>query len=159
MTCERRVLRIPLVLLSSLLLFGGCQSGPQNMRERFSPLPPRLKTLEADARTTFFAAQLAFKRLDFDLTRTSVTGYRVEATRRVDPSQVDADTRQLQAYLGAEDVGRNKCEVSLRLIAAPEGRGFAGSGEVALHEHELYEKFFAVLQQVLAEQVESGASQ
>lgn len=137
--------------MSSLLLLAGCGSSPQNLRVQFPAVPPKLQVVEADARSAFFAAQLAFKRLDFDLTRTSVTGYRVEAARGGDADRAFADSRRFEAYLGVEEVGRNRSEVSLRLIAVVEGRGLAGSTEVALPEHEFYGRYFSVLQEVLAE--------
>lgn len=157
MTDELRALRIAFVLWTSLLLLAGCGSMPQNMRERFPPVPPRVETFEADARTTFSAAQLAFKRLDFNLTRTSLTGFRVEASKAVNPSVASRDSRRLHAYLGVEDARPNECEVSLRLITVPGGRGLGASSQLALREHDLYAKYFAVLQDVLAEHRAAGA--
>ena len=147
-----RTLRLESLVLIFALLLAGCESMPQNMRERFSPVPPKVATFEADARTTFFAAQLAFKRLDFNLTRTALGGHRIEAASRINTSAAFQDSRQLLAYVSIEDVGTSQCEVSLRLIEAIEGRGLGGASELALREHGFYETYFAVLKQVLEEQ-------
>lgn len=146
-------MRHHVVLLSfGLLLLAGCESLPQNMRERFAPVPPQVETYEADARSVFFAAQLAFKRLDFNLTRTSLSGHRVEAASRINTSVAFQDSRQLLAYVAIEDVGPGQSEVSLRLIEALEGRGLGGASELPLREHGFYGTYFSVLKQVLEEQ-------
>lgn len=147
------------VLLSLMLLLVGCESLPQNMRERFAPVPPRLATFDADARSVYFAAQIAFKRLDYTLVRSSISGFRIEAASRINSSAAFQDSRQLVAYLAIEDIGPAQSEVSMRLVEQLEGRGIGGSSELALREHGFYETYFAVLKQVLEEQARAGVVQ
>ena len=156
--------RFPLfwcTVFAALVALSGCESTPSfgnRVRDRFATVQPKVQTFEADARTVYFAAQTAFKRLDYTLTRTNLSGYRVEAASRINTSVAFRDSRQLIASLGVSEVGPNQAEVSLRLVEQLEGQGLGGASELALKEHGFYETFFMVLQRVLQEQAAPGAA-
>lgn len=140
------------VLFALAGLFAGCESLESRVRDRFAEVPPKTQTFDGDARTVYYAAQAAFKRLDFNLTRSSVAALRVEAASRINTSRAFADSRQLVAQVTVAAVGPNQAEVSMHLTEQVEAQGLGGPNERPLREHGFYETYFAVLQQVLAEQ-------
>jgi hypothetical protein len=141
-----------LFLLLSFASLAGCATFPERMRDRFSTVPPQTEVFDADARVAYFAAQQAFKRLDFNLTRSSHAGYEVEAASRINRSAVFRDSRQLIARVEVVSLGPERCEVSVWLKEQMEADQLGGPSELALREHGFFSTYFAVLQQVLAEQ-------
>ncbi|MBI2514475.1 MAG: hypothetical protein HYV96_21075 [Opitutae bacterium] len=141
-----------LLSLVSLAFLAGCESLESRVRDRFSEVPPKTQTFDGDTRAVYFAVQAAFKRLDFNLTRSSIGDLRVEAASRINTSRAFADSRQLVAQVTVAAVGPAQSEVSLRLTEQVEAQGLGGSNERPLREHGFYETYFAVLQQMLAEQ-------
>ncbi len=133
-------------------LLAGCESLESRVRDRFTEVPPKTQTIEGESRAVYYAVQAAFKRLDFNLTRSSVTDLRVEAASRINTSVAFADSRQLVAQVTITSVGPAESEVSMRLTEQVEAQGLGGPNERSLREHGFYETYFAVLQQVLAEQ-------
>jgi hypothetical protein len=133
-------------------LFAGCDSIGERVRDRFADVPPKTLTVTGDSRAVYYAVQAAFKRLDFNLTRSSLGDLRVEAASRINTSRAFADSRQLIAHVDLAVVGSDQCEVSMRLAEQVEAEGLGGPNERALREHGFYATYFAVLQQVLAEQ-------
>lgn len=143
-------LAIVFVALVGLLV--GCESLESRVRDRFSEVPPKTQTFDGDTRAVYYAVQAAFKRLDFNLTRSSITDLRVEAASRINTSRAFADSRQLIAQVTIASVGPAQSEVGMRLTEQVEAQGLGGPNERPLREHGFYETYFAVLQQVLAEQ-------
>jgi hypothetical protein len=143
---------LAVVLVALLAFLAGCESLESRVRDRFTDVPPKTQTFEGDTRTVYFAVQAAFKRLDFNLTRSSVTELRVEAASRINTSVAFADSRQLVAHVTIASVGPAQSEVSMRLTEQVEAQGLGGPNERPLREHGFYETYFTVLQQVLAEQ-------
>ncbi|MBX3735618.1 MAG: hypothetical protein KF715_02925 [Candidatus Didemnitutus sp.] len=143
---------LALVLVAFLGLLAGCESLESRVRDRFAEVPPKTQVVDGEARAVYAAVQAAFKRLDFNLTRSSITDLRVEAASRINTSVAFADSRQLVAQVTIADVGPAQSEVSMRLTEQVEAQGLGGPTERALREHGFYETYFAVLQQVLAEQ-------
>lgn len=143
---------LALVLFALLGLLAGCESLESRVRDRFADLPPKTQVVDGESRAVYYAAQAAFKRLDFNLTRSSVADLRVEAASRINTSVAFADSRQLVAQLTIASVGPAQSEVSMRLTEQVEAQGLGGPNERPLREHGFYETYFAVLQQVLAEQ-------
>jgi hypothetical protein len=142
--------------LVSLAFLAGCESLGSRVRDRFAEVPPKTQTVDGESRAVYYAAQTAFKRLDFNLTRSSIGELRVEAASRINTSVAFADSRQLIAQVTIASVGPAQSEVSMRLTEQVEAQGLGGPNERALREHGFYETYFAVLQQVLAER--KGAS-
>lgn len=138
-------------------LLTSCESLQTRVRDRFSEVSPKTQTFDGDTRAVYLAVQAAFKRLDFNLTRSSVSDLRVEAASRINTSHAFADSRQLVAQVTIASVGPAQSEVSMRLSEQVEAQGLGGPSERALREHGFYETYFAVLQQVLAEQKASSA--
>lgn len=141
------------------LLLAGCESTSlgDRLRERFSAVPAKAHVYEGDTRAVYFAAQATFKRLDFVLTRSSVSDLRIEAASRINTSTVFRDSRQIVAAVEIASVGPNSTEVSLRLLEAMEAPGLGGANELPLREHGFYETYFAYLRQTLAEEAAAGA--
>lgn len=144
-----------------LLFLAACESTSpsfgERVRDRFAAIAPKVYGFDVDARTVYFAAQQAFKRLDYTLTRTNLSGYRIEAASRINTSVAFRDSRQLIASVTIAEVGPNQAELSMRLVEQLEGQGLGGASELALKEHGFYETYLSVLQQVLAEQKDAPA--
>lgn len=134
-----------------MFLLSGCEttSFKDRLRERFSAAQPQVETCEAEARDVYYAAQVAFKRLDYTLLSSDVGALSIEAASRIDRSVVFRDSRQLIAWVEIASVGPAKSEVSLRLREQLEGDGLGGPSEIALREHGFYQTYFSVLKQVL----------
>ncbi len=143
---------LALVLFALLGLLAGCESLESRVRDRFADVPPKTQVVDGESRAVYYAAQAAFKRLDFNLTRSSVANLRVEAASRINTSVAFADARQLVAQVTIASVGPAQSEVSMRLTEQVEAQGLGGPNERPLREHGFYETYFAVLQQVLVEQ-------
>lgn len=150
------------VALPVLLLLAGCESTDsfaERVRNRFSAVPPQVQVFDGDTRTVYFAAQLAFKRLDYTLVRSNIGSLRVEAASRINTSAAFRDARQLLAEVDIAQVGPTQSEVSLRLTEAMEGQGLGAANELPLRDHGFYGTYFAVLEQVLREQAEAAKAQ
>lgn len=145
------------LLLLSVAFFTGCESIESRVRDRFGDVPPKTQTFDGDTRAVYYAVQAAFKRLDFNLTRSSVSDLRVEAASRINTSVAFADARQLVAQVTIASVGPAQSEVSMRLTEQVEAQGLGGPNERPLREHGFYATYFAVLQQVLVEQKATAA--
>lgn len=148
---------LALVLFALVGLLAGCESLESRVRDRFAAVPPKTEVVDGDSRAVYVAVQAAFKRLDFNLTRSSVTDLRVEAASRINTSMAFADSRQLVAQVTVAPAGPAQSEVSMRLAGQVEAQGLGGPSERPLREHGFYETYFAVLQQVLAEQKSAPA--
>jgi hypothetical protein len=137
-------------LISSLLLcfaFAGCESVSERVRERFADVPPQVRLYQTDVKTAYHAAQIAFRRLDFNLTR-SFPGH-VEASSRINRSEAFNDARQLVALVKVRDAGPGQVEVSLALTEQVENASLGGPSEQPLREHGFYDTYFATVQTVL----------
>ncbi len=139
------------LLFLSLLLLSGCDSMSDSVRERFSPVPPKVRQFDGDLRTVFTAAQIAFKRLDCVLTDSSGAPSHLEASSRIIRSETMRDSRQLVMTLHLHDVGAGKVEVEALVSLQVENNTLGGSSAQNQREHGFYETFFTTLQQVLQE--------
>lgn len=152
--CRMNLLKssLAIVFVALVGLLAGCESLESRVRDRFADVPPKTQTFDGESRAVYYAVQAAFKRLDFNLTRSSVTDLSVEAASRINTSVAFADSRQLVAQVTIAAVGPAQSEVSMRLTEQVEAQGLGGPNERSLREHGFYETYFAVLQKVLAEQ-------
>lgn len=137
------------LIFLSLLLLGGCESVSENMRDRFGPVPPKVRQFDGDLRTVFTAAQLAFKRLDFVLTDSSGAPAHLEASSRIITSESLGDSRQLVVTLRLHEVGAGKTEVEALVALQVENDSLGGVSSQNKREHGFYDNFFATLQEVL----------
>ena len=153
--------RLAFALTFAVMLLAGCESESfsDRVRNRFGAVPPKVQMFDGDTRTVYFAAQLAFKRLDYNLLRSSVADLRIEAASRINTSVAFRDSRQLIALIEIAQVGPSQSEVSMRLTEQMEGQGLGGANELPLREHGFYSTYYAVLEQVLREQAEAAKAQ
>lgn len=133
-----------LVILLSLLL-AGCESIPDS----FATVPPHVQVVDGSPEQVYFAAQQAFKRLDFVLTR-SVRG-RVEAASRIRTSETFGDSKQLVANLEIHEAEAGKSTVELWVTEETASQSIGGTRKQPLRENGFFALYFAMLQQVLKE--------
>ena len=139
---------LPSLLLFSLLL-AGCESVPAAVRERFSPVPPKVRTFAGDLRSVCTAAQLVFKQLDCALTDSSGAPSRLEASSRIHTSETLGDSRQLVINLHLREVAKGRTEVMMLVSLQVENASLGGPSAQDLREHGFYDIFFTSLQQAL----------
>lgn len=142
------------------LFLAGCESTSfsDRVRDRFREAPPKMQTVDGEPRAVYFAAQKAFKQLDYNLVRSNLSNLRIEAASRINTSTVFRDSRQLIAFVEITQSGPATCDVAMRLVEQMEAPGLGGANELPLKEHGFYETYFAVLQQVLREEAAAGAA-
>lgn len=144
-----------LFLCSVAMLFSaGCESLPDGLA---ATVPPKIQVVEGKPEQVYLAAQQAFKRLDFILTR-SVMGT-VEAASAIHTSETFGDSKQLVARVGIHEAEPGKSEVELWLTQEIASRSVGGTRRQPLLENGFFEQYFAVLQQVLQEQVADKAAE
>jgi hypothetical protein len=146
---------IPCLLLG--LALAGCESVSERMQSRFSPVPPKVRVLAADRRTVYYAGQLAAKRMEFVLQRSSEADGFIEASSRIRPGDSVHSAQQFVLEVQLRDEADGRTEVALRLFELREGYGAADSGREQLREHGLYDSYFAVLERILQEEVPGKA--
>jgi hypothetical protein len=138
-------LRHLLVLLAYVLL-AGCSSIP----EGFAPVPPQAQVVDGSVDKVYRAAQQAFRRLDFVLTR-SVMG-RIEAASAIHTSEAMGNSRQLTAKVAIHEAGLGKSEVELWVTQETASQSMGGTRREPLRENGFFGLYFAMLQEVLQEQ-------
>ena len=130
-----------------LCLLSGCESVSERVSERFADAPARKQVFATDARTAYFGAQMAFKRLDFRLTQTHPR--QIEAAGRIRHSEAFADSRQLVAQVQIREISPGQTEVSMQLTEEVENASLGGPSVQALRNHGFYDTYYSVLQQVI----------
>ncbi len=136
-----------LLLISLLaLLFSGCTSMP----DRFADVPPQVLMVEASPDKVYLVTQQAFRRLDFKVTRSSIS--RVEAVSAIHTSETFGDSRQLVAKVGIHEAGPGKSEVELTVTEEVSSQSMGGTHRQPLRENGFFGLYFAMLQQVLQEE-------
>lgn len=132
----------------SVLVLAGCESMPDQFA---ATIPPKVQVVEGKPEQVYLAAQQAFKRLDFVLTR-SVIG-RVEAASAIHTSETFGDSKQLVARVSIHEAEPGKSEVELWVTEETSSQSVGGTRRQPLRENGFFEHYFTVLQQVLQEQV------
>lgn len=138
---------VTLLAALSAFLFAGCES--TSISDRFTAVPPQVVTVDGDMEQVYFAAQKAFRRLDFVLTR-SVMG-RVEAASAINTSVTFGDSRQTVARVKLREVGPDQCDVELSVTEEVTSKSMGGTRQQNLREHSFFQIYFTTLQQVLRE--------
>lgn len=136
-----------------LLLLVGCES--VSVPDRFATVPPQVIAVNGDVEEVYLAAQKAFKRLDFVVTR-SVMG-RVEAASAIKTSVTFGDSKQVVARVRITEAEPGKAEVELSVTEEVSSKSMGGTRQQALREHSLFQIYFATLQQVLQERAAERA--
>ena len=140
----------PLLLLGATLLLAGCDSLP-SIGERYSAVPPQTRVFSADHRTTYFAAQLAVKKVDFVLTKSAIEQGIVEARSGLRGDNAFEQVRQLTLEIRLNDIDASHTEVAVLLREQIEDTGHPGATEQTLRAHGLYDTYFAMLEQAIRE--------
>ena len=143
-----------LLLTVTILVFSSCDSMSSRMSGRFSTVPPKTQVFQGDQAAVLAAAQQAFKRLDFIISRSSPA--RIDAVSRINFSVAFGDSRQLVAGLHLNEAGPGKTEVELTLTQSVQSQYVGGTSQKELREHSFFGLYFATLQQVLLEQASSA---
>ncbi len=147
-----------LLALAGLSLLTGCENVTENVRERFEPVPPKIRQFNADTRQVSQAVVVAFKRLEFSLTGPAGAS-EIEAASPIHTNETLRESRQLVARVRLHDAGVGRTDVELLLSEqVTESSATGGSGERALREHGFYTTFFDTVQQVLQEHPEDSAA-
>ena len=133
----------------AVVLFSGCESLPERVRERFAEAPAQVRTFKGEKRAVYHAAQTTFKELDWVVTHATVSPSRVEAASPINASRAFNDARQLVANLEFTDLGEGETQVSMRLTGQVESGGSGVRSQEALREHGFYERYFTALEGVL----------
>ena len=144
-----------LALFAFLLFLTGCES--TSLQERFAEVPPQVQAVSGDVEAVQRAAQKAFKRLNFNLVRTSAT--RIEAASAINTSETFGDSRQIVARVRLLDGMPGQTEVELSLAEEVSSVSMGGSRQRGLREHSFFQIYFAMLQQVLQETAAEQATE
>ena len=127
------------------------------MQDRFAAAPPRSQTFAAPLVKVYPAAQLAFKRLDFVLTRSKLG--RIEAASRISTSTAFADARQMVAKVHLVESSPGQTDVEITLTEEVMSKSFGGTHQQSMKEHSFFALYFAMLQQVLQEQAAQSVAE
>jgi hypothetical protein len=139
----------------SALILAGCES--TSLSDRFETVPPQVQIVPGEVEQVYPAAQKAFKRLDFVLTRSTMG--RVEAASRINTSETFGDSRQIVARVRISPGEAGQSEVALTLTEEVVSSSMGGTRQQALREHSFYQTYFAMLQQVLQERAADQAAE
>ena len=146
---------IAVLTISVLPFFTGCES--TSFKERLAEVPPQVQAVSGEVETVQRAAQKAFKRLNFNLLRTSAT--RIEAASAINTSETFGDSRQIVARVRLLDGAPGQTEVELALSEEVSSTSMGGGRQRALREHSFFQTYFAMLQQVLQETAAEAAAE
>jgi hypothetical protein len=125
-------------------------TGCESVTDRFSPVEPKRQVFAGDQAAINAAANQAFKRLDFRVTRSK--GADLEAVSRIHSSVAFADSRQLTAKVHLNEMGPGRTEVELTVIEQTQGDRVGGTTQLTMRDHGFFQLYFATLQQVLDDQ-------
>ena len=144
-----------ILLLGATVLFAGCDSlAPlPSLSERYSAVPPQTKVVEADYRTTYYAAQVAAKKIDFVLTKSAQAQGIINARSGLHSDDAFQEVRQFTFEIRLRDIDGKHTEVAALLREQAEGDLRSGASNQALRTHGLYDAYFAALDQALREGV------
>lgn len=143
------------LIFGGLALLTGCES--TSFKERLADVPPQVQQVEGDVETVYYAAQRAFRRLDFVLVRTTMG--RIEAASAINRSETFADARQVVARVRIVEAEPGRAEVQLSLSEEVSSASVGGTRQRALREHSFFQTYFAMLQQVLREKAADAAAE
>ncbi len=140
-----------LLTLCAAGLLAGCESMSSRVEERFSPVPPHIRTFATGKRAVYEAGQTAVKNVGLLLGHTSLAKGSIEAYAPIRAGDATSDARQTTMQINLAETEAGETEVALLVSEQQEGSFPGGVSEKPLREHSLYEAYFAALQQVLQE--------
>lgn len=133
--------------LGLCLCLAGCTS---TLSERMADVPPQVREYNGSVEQVYSAAQKAFKRVDFNVTRSAMG--RVEAASSIHTSDTFADSRQITARLAIHELEAGKVEVEMWVTQEVASSSLGGTHRTPMRDHSFFGLYFAMLQQVLVEQ-------
>ena len=145
---------LSLFLFGTVFLLAGCES---SIKERTVDAPPKVQEFDGSTERVYYAVQRAFKRLDFELIRSSVG--RVEAASSIHHSEAFGNARQITALVRFHESTPGKCEVEMWLAEEVAGDQFGGTYKKPLPEHDFYAVYFTMLKQVMAEEADPTSAE
>ncbi len=131
------------------LLLVGCESLSSRVNERFSPVPAKLKNVEANSADAFLAAGYVLRQMDFTVTRAALAQGILNAKSRILPADSLGGARQFTIELRFTGAAGGPTEVAMLLKQGVEGDFRAGPQLETLRDHGLYAAFFAALDTAL----------
>lgn len=142
---------LALLTLAATFFASGCDSVSSRISERFEGVPPKTRAYQTEEKVVFESAQVALKKLDFQLSRTAIAQGIVDGRSRIHQGETFRDAKQyaIEIRLRTPEPGWTTTEVLIR--EQQESADFAGATNIALREHGLYDSFFAALEQTLRE--------
>jgi hypothetical protein len=143
-------------LVGSALLLSACSSVPEDGFGT-APVPPQVQVVEGGTEKVYLAAQQAFRRLDFVLSRSSVG--RIEAASAIHTSETFGNSRQLVAKVAIHEMEPGKSKVELWVTEETASQSMGGTRRQPLRENGFFGLYFAMLQQVLQEQAKDQAAE
>jgi hypothetical protein len=135
--------------LCAVALLAGCESMSSRMEERFSPVPPHIRTYAASEKAVYEAGRKAVKGVGLLLGHTSLAQGLIEGYAPIQTGTATSDTRQTTIEIRLVESGSEETQVALLVWNQTEGTYPAGSSKQAFREHSLYEAYFAALQEAL----------
>lgn len=154
--CSLRAV-VALALAALLLVQPGCESVSSRVSERFAPVPPQTRMVQASAEQAYVGVQQALRRMNFTITRTAAAQGRVEGRSRILPASSMGGAQQLLVEITLAGPAAGPTEVAMRLTEVVEGDFQAGPTQRPLPTHGTYDMFYAVLERVLSEDVRHEA--
>ena len=145
-------MRLFLFLGAIVTLLSGCEAVSSRVKDRFSPVPPQVRTFEADREVVYAASQLALKRIGFSVTRAAEAQGIVDGLSSIRSSDVFKNARQYALELRIASYDPGVTSVSALLHEYNEGDVKAGPTDQILKQHGIYDSYFEMLQRVLVEQ-------
>ena len=147
-------MRLLLLLCSCglAIVLAGCDSMPSRVRERFANVPPKTRTVDADKRTAYYAAQMALRKIGCTLSRADISDGFVEGLRPVQTSpssRTSRDALQVTLVIRLNTIDSGHTEVAVLVHELQTGDFPGGAMDRPLREHSLYGSYFAALEEVL----------
>jgi len=133
-------------------LLAGCESMRESMRDRFSPMPPKVRVVQGDTKQVFAAARLAMARLGFEMVRGGPAQGELEGLTRIGGGNDLYSSRQRDMTVHLEPLGDGRVEVRVVMQEIEEDRYSKLSNPATstpVRESAVYDAFFDDLERQL----------
>jgi hypothetical protein len=152
-TCSLRHCWFLLAVLVGL--GGGCtsiDSVGSSVKERVAGMPPRVRTVNGDARLVYEAARQAMKRLGFDVTGGGAAQGKLEGLSRIEGGGGFQSSRQRSISVRLTDLEGGRVELQVKMTEIVEedaSRSAMSATETPVRDPAAYEAFFNEVEQRL----------
>ncbi len=140
-----------IVPLVSLAVFTGCEMLPTRVTERFTPIEPQEREIEAERPVVFQAVQLAFRKISFKIDRALEAQGIIVARSNLRSDDAFVGVRQYEFDVKVRAFGEGATKIAVRLQEQIEDEMKAGATSQVLRSHGLYDSFYAALEEALQE--------